>query len=127
MKGYLSGSESPQSYLGGGLLRISSMIASAPVYRSVGLYNPERALTEIDRAINTPATRSDPNSGTDYIENYVVKCLVLRELGRQSESVTLAKDVIRDFCTKKLGIMKPLGLEPETLFARSQLIKLSIS
>ncbi|MBF0440652.1 MAG: hypothetical protein HQK54_01990 [Oligoflexales bacterium] len=104
------------SYEGGGLLRSEAGIISNPKAKPIpGLYNPQKALELIDKALAQPAFPGSNNTGADFCENYRRKAMILKELGRIDESKEFTAKSLADFKELEANGMLPEGLGPETI------------
>lgn len=72
----------PANYEGGGVHRLAAGIYENPQARGVGLYDPDKALVEIDTAIAQPAFQGQ-EAGNLYFDNFQGKISVLRQLEKK--------------------------------------------
>jgi len=99
-----NGLEVGDAYEGGGIFRAAAGVYIKPAGRIFGLYQPEEALTLIDKALNL---------GADHYNVYLIKADVLDALSKKEEAQKVLQEGFDKL--KTLGESKyPKDLEPET-------------
>lgn len=115
------GLASDTRFEGGGVYRLAAGVYSNKKAQPLGLYKPNEALTMIDNALAAAAYPGDPNSGSVYFDNWRGKGLVLVELGRGADAVSMMTAKIQEINDLEEAEELPAGREAEAHWNRSSM------
>src|SRR5690606_37194782 len=101
---------------GGGLHRLAAGVYSNPQARLLGLYQPDYAFEEIQKALRAEAYPGDPSSGALYYDNWQGMIQVMRELEETDEAIAVMEDTIAELQERIADESLPQGREAEAIF-----------
>lgn len=101
---------------GGGIHRLAAGVYSNPQADLLGLYQPDYALEEIQKALRVAAYPGDPSTGAAYYDNWQGMIQVLRELQEYDEAIAVMEEVLPELQELIEDDALPRGREPEAIF-----------
>lgn len=104
---------------GGGVYRLAAGVYSNRKAQALGIYDPNKALDMIDKALGSAAYPGDPNSGAKYFENWRGKGTVLVELEKDAEAKTTYATGLQKIADLMSDDELPAGRTPETMWCKS--------